>query len=127
MPDARGREFGVTEEAWRGLQALGVRTPWLDEDGKPRGRGTIVRLLGFWVVCMLDDFDQEQIIASGLVTRDGFYRQRAEFSQVFGCRPDEFVLMPLQAALPGLAELLPGAGGDWTLSDFVALEGGDGE
>ena len=97
-----GRSYALPRETWDQLRVLGVQGSYLRPDGKPVGRNTVQRLLGFWFIWTMTGGTLKDVVESGFLTKSMCIRQRQEFIEVFGCEPGQFVLEPLQKALTGV-------------------------
>lgn len=93
----------LPRETWDQLRVLGVQGSYLRPDGKPVGRNTVQRLLGFWFIWTMTGGTLKDAVESGFSpSRCASASGQQEFIEVFGCEPGQFVLEPLQKALPGV-------------------------
>lgn len=107
MESPEGR--GVARQAWEAyVGAVGkVATPALRPLVRRYAAGSIVDLIGFWVVWHLEG-GFEGLLAMGM-SRASIYRRIKLFRIAFGAHPDEFVMpgieLDLAAHREGWAEM----------------------
>lgn len=75
--------------AWDAVAQLAGMIPGVEVVADGVARGTVQRLLGFWVLWHLYG-GLEGIVSSRVGTRPSAYRQRTEFQHVFGLDVSEF-------------------------------------
>lgn len=77
---------------WEALGRIGGMIPGVEPVAKGVARGTVQRLMGFWLIWHLyggaDDI--ENLVKAQVASRASAYRNKTEFYAVFGMTVDEF-------------------------------------